>query len=485
MPILIKNAYIVTGDNENNIFEKGDIVINDNHIEYVGVSKDHRLDFDKVIDGSNRMLIPGLINAHTHTHATISKGVLERDFHALFMWKNMAATALRTPEELYYTTLASCIELVRGGTTCILDHFPEQPFTKEMVDAAAKAFEDFGMRTVLALRIYDGEYSDIIPQNIGQLPDELRELIDISPLRAPETKEVLDLTAWAIEKWHRAKGLLSVIPGPSAPLRCSDDLLIGANELAKKYNLGVHTHLLESSVQAEISQNRYGKSLVAHMDDLGVLNSRLSCAHTIWVTDDDIRLLAERGVSVVHNPTSNLRLGAGFSPILKMKEAGVNIAIATDGACSNDNVRMLEALKMAAIIHRPFEKNRQLWLSAEDVLYGATRAGAKVCNLEDRVGSLEKGKEADISIFSMDSLAFKPLDDPLRQLIYAANYQEAETVIINGKIIMENGNFLNLDEKEIINRANEAAERVKQDNKKWFDFAERITPYLVKEQVKK
>ena len=486
MKILLQNGLVVTGNKQKSIYENSDIIINNNKIEYIGPSKHYdNLNFDKKIDCTNKIVIPGLINAHTHTQTTIAKGILEKDFHALFMWKNMASTSLRTPEEVYYSTLASCIEMIRGGTTCILDHFSEQTFTKEMVDAAVKAFSDLGMRAVLALRIYDGEYSDIIPRDIESLPNELRNLIDISPLRAPKTEDVLDITSWAIEKWNNPEGLISVIPGPSAPLRCSDDLLIGVKEISERYNVGIHTHLLESSIQAKISKERYGKTMVGHLDDLNILSPKLSCAHTIWVTDDDIKLLAAKGVSVVHNPTSNLRLGAGFAPILKMKKAGVNIAIATDGASTNDNLSMLEALKTAAIIHRPFEKDREQWLSAEDVFYSGTVAAAKVCGFDSRVGSLEIGKEADITIFNMDTVAFKPLQDPLRQLIYSANGQEADTVIVKGNIILEDGRFININEDEILEKTIEASVRLKQDNKKWFSLAEKITPYLINDQLEK
>lgn len=482
MRIAIKNGYIITMDGENRIFEKGDVYIHDNKIIYVGPRGGINFTADKVIDASQKIVLPGLINSHTHTTISVAKGTLDKDFHALFMWTNMAATAKRTPEEVYYGTLASCLEVLKGGATTVQDHFPEQPWQPEDVDAAAQALKDFGIRSVLALRIYDGEYTDIIPQNRQILPADLKKLLDNNPLTPPPLEETLEMTAQAIKKWHDPKGMLWVIPAPSAPLRCSDEFMRGVVRLADEYDVNIHTHLLESKIQAVVAGQRYGKTLVAHMDDLGMLSPKLSCAHSVWVTDEDIKLMADRGVSVCHNPTSNLRLGVGICPVLKLREAGVNVAVSTDGAGTNDNLNMLEAMKMVTILHRVTETDRSKWLSAEDALYCGTRAAAQAVGMDNYIGSLEVNKAADIVLYDMNTLAFKPLYSPLRQLIYSANNQHADTAIVNGEILLENGKLVRFDEDKLLNKLEETKERLVHDNAEWFDFAQRIYPYLIAEQ---
>ena len=484
MRIAIKNGYVITMDGQNRIFEKGDVYLEDNKIVYVGPIDGIDFNADKIIDANKKIVMPGFINSHTHTTISVAKGTLDKDFHALFMWRNMAATARRTPEEVYYGTLASCIEVLKGGATTLQDHFPEQPWTSEEVDAAAQAFKDFGIRTVLALRIYDDEYADIIPQNREILPADLKELLNNNPLTPPSMDETIEMTAEAIKKWHDPNGMLWVVPAPSAPLRCSDDFMRGVVKLADEYDVNIHTHLLESKIQSVVANQRYGKTLVAHMDDLGMLSSKLSCAHSVWVTDEDIKLMAERGVSVCHNPTSNLRLGVGICPVLKMQQAGVNVAVSTDGAATNDNLNMLEAMKMATILHRVTETDRSKWLSAEDALYCGTMAAAKAVGMNDFIGSLEVNKSADLVIYDMDTLAFKPLYSPLRQLIYSANNQHAETSIVNGEILMENGKLTRFEEDKLLDKLEEIKERLVHDNAEWFDFAERIYPYLIAEQTK-
>ena len=311
----------------------------------------------RAIAGANRLLVPGFVNAHTHSPLNILKGTGDRLSHPAFMWLNQADTAGRSPDEVRLSALLGVIEHLLSGTTAIIDHFPEQGFGAADVDVLANAYETAGIRAVIALRVFDAAYDDIVPPG-GLSPD----LAALNPLAPPPRRETLALVEDLVVRHDRgAAGRLRVFPAPSNPIRCSDELLAETHALARRRDLGVHTHLLETRAQADLARARTGRSMIGHLHRLGILDDRLSCAHTIWVDDEDIALLASSGAIVVHNPESNLKIGAGFAPVARMLSRGVRVALGSDGASTNDNLAMHEAMRLAAILPRPFEPDRSRW----------------------------------------------------------------------------------------------------------------------------
>ena len=402
----------------------------------------------RIIDGRNRLLLPGLINAHTHSPLNILKGTGDILSHPAFMWRNQADTAARTPDEIRLSTLLGCIEHLLNGTTSVIDHFPEQGFSDRDVDAAVDAYQMSGMRALVALRVFDEDYADIMPE--GGLPTDIDAA---NPLRPPPLAESLALIKNAIEKHdHSENGRIRICPAPSNPGRCSDDLLVAVTEMAEHYDTSLHAHLLETQIQKQLAVTRHGVTMVKHLDRLGFLNDRLSCAHTIWIDDDDIELMAARGAIAVHNPESNLKIGAGIAPISRMLKAGMTVALGTDGASTNDNLDMHEVMRFAIMLQRPFEKVRAHWPSAADAFTMATTAGAKALRVKG-LGTLEPGAPADLVLHDLEAPFWTPMNDALSQLVFGGSGSTVDTVIAGGKVMVEQGRIVAFDPEPILNEA--------------------------------
>lgn len=398
-----------------------------------------------IIEANDRLLMPGFVNAHTHSPTNVLKGTGDRLSHAAFMWRNQADTAGRTPDEIRLSALLGCIEHLLGGTTSVIDHFPEQGFGEADVDAVVDAYRMTGMRATVALRIFDEPYSDIDPP--GGFPSDFA--ID-NPLMPPPLDQTAALVEACIDRYdYSADGRIRICPAPSNPMRCSDELLTAVVGIADRYDTAVHMHLLETSVQASIARQRYGRSMVQHLDQLGLLTDRLSTAHTIWIDDDDIALMAARGSILVHNPESNLKLGTGISPITKMLHAGVTVALGTDGASTNDNLDMHEVMRLALMLQRPFEPDRSRWPDAADAIAMATVAGGKAMRCAG-LGTLVPGAPADLVLHDLSAPSWIPLNDPAIQLVFGATGATVDTVIVDGKVLVEGRRIVAFDMEPIL-----------------------------------
>ena len=438
--LLIRRALVLPGGGDWKA-RRADILIRDGRIDAVGEVRHHA---DGVIDGSSLLAVPGFVNAHYHSPLSILRGTADGFSHPAFMWQNQADTAQRTAHEVYVSALLGGVEMLATGTTAAIDHFPEQGFPPEHVDAVARAYRELGMRAVIALRVFDEAYDDIVPP--GGLPPALA---GANPLAPPPLSDNMDLVEEAVNRYDDPGGLLRVFPAPSNPCRCSDALLVACEQLARSRGLGVHTHLLETEVQTRIAQERYGTTMVRHMDRLGLLSSRLSCAHTIWLGEDDIALLAERGVTVVHNPESNLKVGAGFMPLPAMRRHGVRVALGTDGASTNDNLVLHEAMRLAVILHRPTE-DRSRWARAEDALEMATLAGAAALQCGPSVGRIAVGQSADLVLYDLTKPRWTPCNEPAQQLVFAETGDSVHTVLVAGRVVVENGRVVSVDVEALL-----------------------------------
>jgi 5-methylthioadenosine/S-adenosylhomocysteine deaminase len=399
----------------------------------------------RTIDGRERLLVPGLVNSHTHSPTNVLKGTGDILSHPAFMWRNQADTAGRTPDEIRLSALLGCIEHLLGGTTAIVDHFPEQGFSDADVDAVVDAYRMGGIRALVALRIFDEAYTDIEPP--GGYPDGFAIQ---NPLVPPPLDESMALVETAISRHHRtAGGRIEICPAPSNPMRCSDALLSSVVDVAKRHDTAIHMHLLETAVQAKIARGKYGRSMVAQLDKLGVLNERLSTAHTIWLDDADIELFAERRAMPVHNPESNLKLGTGISPVGKMLRAGVTVALGTDGASTNDNLDMHEVMRLALMLQRPGEPDRSRWPTAAQGLAMATVSGGKVLR-RPGLGTLQVGAPADLVLHDLTAPSWIPLNDPLAQIVFGASGATVDTVIVDGRVVVENGKITAFDMQPIL-----------------------------------
>jgi 5-methylthioadenosine/S-adenosylhomocysteine deaminase len=266
--------------------------------------------------------------------------------------------------------------------------------------------------------------------------------------------------------------------GPTSPLRCTPELLMEMKKLQDEFGVGIHTHLLESKVQAELSQKRYGKTMVEMIEDLGLISDKLFCAHTNWVTDRDVEILGSYGASVVHNIGSNLRGSAGISPIVKLMQAGCNIALGADGSSSNGSQNMFTLTRLALAAHRINQPDMNKWLTTRDIVKILTRGGARASMLDATSGSLEAGKQADVVLFDMNSPWFTPMNEPYHLLAWAENGSSVDTVLIDGNIVVEKSKVLTMDEEKVKQDARDMVEAIPIRNREIFRVIEEITPLL-------
>jgi 5-methylthioadenosine/S-adenosylhomocysteine deaminase len=442
--LLIRNALVISSESSGS-GTRVDVLVEHGRIAAIVEGGTAPTAGTTIIQAHDRLLMPGFVNAHTHSPTNILKGTGDRLSHPAFMWRNQADTVGRTPDEIRLSALLGCIEHLLGGTTSVIDHFPEQGFGPADVDAVVDAYRMSGMRATVALRIFDEPYTDIEPQD--GFPSDFA--ID-NPLTPQPLDETMALVEGCITRHdHSAEGRIRICPAPSNPMRCSDDLLNAVQDMADLHDTAVHMHLLETSVQASIAQQRYGCSMVQHLDHLGLLTDRLSTAHTIWLDDNDIRLMAARGSTPVHNPESNLKLGTGISPIAKMLHAGVNVALGTDGASTNDNLDMHEVMRLALMLQRPFEPDRSRWPNAADAIRMATVAGGRAMRCAG-LGTLQPGAPADLVLHDLNAPSWIPLNDPATQLVFGASGATVDTVIVGGKVIVAGRRIVAFDMRPIL-----------------------------------
>ena len=459
MKTLIRNVLLVTMNEQNDVIENGTIVIDGNKLVYVGPTEwmpDGP--FDQTIEGARHIAIPGVINAHCHSPANLLRGMLPGK--PLEIWRAYYRAALRAmrEEDFYASALLGGIEMLKSGTTTVLDHFFGNQACRFMgAGAAIQAMRDLGLRHVVALTLSDKNYEETIPIDTTalHLTEEIKRM---SASEAKATKAWLDDCEAFIETFHRPDRLTTCCPGPSAVQRCSDALLRGAADIARKKELPIHIHLAETKAQAVMGRRLYGTSLLQHLDSLGILGSNLSLAHSVWIEPADIDFLTQSHATPVHNPASNLRIGSGLAPVRELLSAGVPVALGTDGAASNDGQNMFDAVRLAALIHNQAGTDFNHWVTPLQALVMATRNGARAFGLN--TGMLASGKTADLVLLRRNTPAFTPLNDVISQLVFCENGSSVDTVIINGELIVQDGCLKTLDEKEVFALATQARKRL-------------------------
>jgi 5-methylthioadenosine/S-adenosylhomocysteine deaminase len=334
---------------------------------------------------------------------------------------------------------------------------------------------DLGLRHVASLTVTDKNYEDTIP--LGKPSAHLAD--EIKRMSASETKATRTCLAECesfIDAFHAPEKLTTCCPGPSAVQRCSDELLRGCADIARRRNLPLHIHLAETKAQQIQGENLYGHSLLKHLDSLGVIAQNLSCAHSIWIEDSDVELFAQHGATPVHNPASNLRIGSGLAKVKEFVAAGVNVGLGTDGAASNDGQNMFDALRLAALIHNHAGSDYNQWVTPAQALAMATRNGARAFGLD--AGVLASGQLADVVLLRRDTPTYSPLNDAIGQIVFCENGSNVDTVIVNGEIVVQGGRCTKVNEKEVLELAIQARERLAPALQREFGAAKTMEPSL-------
>lgn len=451
MSILIKNVAYLLPDCSS--WGRGDILLEGNIIAGIG-NPTREMDANETIDASGKLALPGFINAHAHSYTSYLKGSVDCMPLDIYMLYAITGGSFRTPREIYVCTLISALEMLKSGTTCVVDHFSQRPvLTPEGIEAAASAYEKIGMRANLALMFADLDFLDTLPADETELPER-----GGARRAAQSPEEFASVAEEAYRDCSGKNGLVRVMLGTDGPQRCSDKLLQITGELERKCAMGWQTHALESKTQAVFSKQKYGCGLIEHLNEMSLLNGRLSLVHAVWLSEREIGLCAENGVSVVHCPGSNLHLGSGLAPLGMYRDCGVNIAIGSDGV-NCGGASMPEQLRLAARLSRISELDYERWITASDVLHMAYTGGAGAA-LRDDIGRLEVGARADLFLVDKCSPIWQPGGNLSRSLVYNWNGGGVDTVFVDGRKVIENGRSLFVDEGELYAEAEEIYERL-------------------------
>jgi 5-methylthioadenosine/S-adenosylhomocysteine deaminase len=474
--ILLHDAMIMPLDDAGRIIEEGYVLVRDDCISEVGCGAYRgNAQPDRRIDCRDRLVAPGLINAHTHSQSSTMAGFGDRLSHPAFMWLTQAHTSRRTRDEIRLSVLLTAYGMVTSGATAAIDHFPGQRFTLEDMDAVLAAWEETGLRVALGMRFFDGDFSDIFPA--APLPADLKQrMSDVELLKPQPIADLAGLMETTMRKWH-GRPRLSVFPAPSSPDRCTDRALQLCAELAASHDTGIHTHLLETRKQAELAQARYGATIVRHLDELGVLSDRWSCAHSVWLSDHDIDLMADRGVTAVFNPESNDRIGTGRARAPDMLRRGVPLALGTDGAGANDNQVMHEAMRALAVAHRAIEPDRSRWITAADVLRMATQGGARALR-QKRLGQIVPGFRADLAVYRLDSPWWVPINDVANQMVFAETGASVEIVLVDGRVVLDKGTVTTFDAGAVVAEVRAMSKALRARNADLFAVAHEVAAHV-------
>lgn len=476
MALFIHSGQVWSGTTP--IPEPADVLVEQDRITAVGPALSAPADA-QAVDASGCLILPGLINAHTHAHNNLFKGLGDNWTLEDLLNYGPALNGGRSVEEQYLSAAIGAIELLKTGCTAVYDLFMAVPApTAEGVEAIARAYTDVGLRALIAPAVADLVFYRTVPDLFDLLPPPLRETVE--RLEAAPTSGLLQLLEQAIQRWHHtASGRLQVAIAPTIPGQCSDDFLAGCARLAREYDAGFHTHLAESKVQVIYSQRRWGTTPVAQLAKFGALGPRFVGAHGVWLTNDDIRLLADAGAAVAHNPASNLKLGCGIAPVREMLEHGLTVALGTDGSMCSDNLNMFESMRFAALVGKiRFPHTPERWVGAETVWQLATQGGARVLGMVDDLGAVAPGRKADLVLLRADSVFLRPLHQMVNALVYAESGADVDTVLVDGRIVVEHGQVRTVDETRLRAQAQAAADRLRRDNRPAWLLAEQLAPYV-------
>ena len=432
----------------------------------------------KRVDASNRLLIPGLINAHTHATVALGKAMADRWSLELLLNAYPWTAGGRTTETKYLSAKIGALEMLQKGCTACYDLTAEIPAPSvDGINAVAQAYSDVGMRAVIAPMMADTTFYRAIPGLIEAMPAGLREKAEA--IRATPYDVSLATCRELIENWSWDRERLRPALGPTIPHHCSDAFIVGCRDLAKAHGIGVQMHVAESKVQAVVGPRKYGTTLVGHLHKLGLIAPNFTAAHAIWIDDDDMTRLADAGATVAHNPGSNLKLGSGMAAARKMRDKGITFGIGTDGCLSSDNQNMFEAMRAAAFVSRVQGPDPRQWLTAAEAFEAATKGGARALGMEKSIGQLAPGFKADVVFLDLLNINYVPLNQPLLHVVFVEDATGVDRVMVGGRMLVEGGKVLGMDMTRLAAEAAAAVAHLEKVNAGARDFVRLFEPVVL------
>lgn len=433
---IIRAEYLLTMEGDFSVINGGAIAVSGSTIKevgtYDGISKKYLT--DKVLGGKGKVVFPGLINTHTHAAMVYFRGLADdlplQEWLEKHIWP--AESKWMSAEFVEDAVGLACLEMLKSGITTYTDQYFFQ-------SVAAKKVSKIGMRGVLGAGVIDFPftgYASSVEDYFTNAEDFINEFKDDE--------------------------LITPCIAPHATYTCSPENYQRSNEISEKYNVPIHTHVAETEFEISQIKDRYGKTPVEHLDAIGLLSERFIAAHCVWLTDKDIEILAERKVGVSHCIESNLKLASGIAPVPKLLNAGVKVAFGTDGAASNNDLSILGEMSTAAKVHKAISGDPTV-LDSKTALLMATKNGADIIGLGNRVGSIKAGKKADIVIANLNKPHLLPIYDIYSHITYSMRSSDIETVLVNGKVVVDNRILTTIDEGEILAKAKEWQEKIREE----------------------
>jgi len=431
--LVVKGDYIVTMDPEFTVYQDAAVAIDAGVIVAIGSAADIAASYParETLAGEYRVVMPGLVNGHSHAAMTLLRGVA--DDLALMDWLNNyifpAEVEFVDPEFVRIGTELACWEMIRGGTTTFVDmyYYP---------DTIAEVIERCGMRAMISATV------------IGQQSPD-----------AEGADDSIDKGSDFIERWKGRNDRIIPIFGPHADYTLNVEQLEATRAAAMALGVPVSIHVSESPYEVQYSKDTYGTTSIKLLDSIGFFDVPTIAAHVVWPTEDEIPILVERKVGVIHNPTSNMKIASGIAPVAEMLAAGVRVGLGTDGAASNNDLDMWEEMRLAAFLQKVHEMNPEV-LSAREVLGMATIGGATAIGLGETIGSLEVGKRGDLIQVAFDDVHHVPTYDVVSHLVYVTDEQDVASVVVDGKVLLRDGDFMTIDTARVAKEARALAARI-------------------------
>lgn len=456
--------------------QKLDVIVKNGFIDAFMPANSSLVERGDFLDCTGQILVPGLINAHTHSGCNLVRSWTDRWTLELQLSGGAALRGSPPVEDKYTAALLGASEMISRGCTACYDLFYEFPIpTVEGVLAVAKAYAESGMRAVIAPMIADTSFYQSIPGLIEALPADTRA--ELARTAMAPWKSVSDVLREALRRWPYDHAQVTLALAPTIPMHCTDEYWKQAAAFCRETGISMHTHLAESKPQAVNGLKRYGKSITAHLMDMGVLSERFTGAHCVWVDDDDVRRLADCGCAVAHCPCSNMRLGNGIAATSRMLDRKLTVGVGTDSRLCSDNLNMFEAMRIAALASRVQGTDRDSWLSSHDTFRMATLGSAQALGLKN-IGSLEPGRHADILFLDATNPNYVPLNNIVNQLVYAEDATGIVSVMIGGRMVYSNGSFEAFDRIKLVSSAEDAARRLKVATEEARQSSSRLEPFV-------
>jgi 5-methylthioadenosine/S-adenosylhomocysteine deaminase len=431
--LIVKGDLVVSMDAASTVIEGGAIAVDKGVIIAIGNAADIEAEYSSVntLHGENRVVMPGLVNGHTHAAMTLLRGVA--DDLALMEWLQNyifpAEVEFVDAEFVRIGTELACWEMIRGGTTTIVDmyYYP---------DTIAEVIESCGLRALISATVIDQRSPD-----------------------AEGADDSITKGIGFVERWQGRNSRITPIFGPHANYTLDAEQLQATRAAAQENGVPISIHVSESQFEVQNSQNLYGMTSIDMLESIGFFDGPTIAAHVIWPTEQEIPILAEQKVGVIHNPTSNMKLASGIAPIAEMLDAGVRVGLGTDGAASNNDLDMWEEMRLAAFLQKIGLMDPEA-LPATSVLRMATSGGAEAIGLGDEVGSLEVGKRADIIQVAFDDVHHIPTFDVVSHLVYVNDEQDVASVVVDGKVLMRDRELLTIDTARVATEAKALAAKI-------------------------